>query len=130
MSSESCSACSLLVDYFPRNCSFIKLHPTHAQQIGIQTFNGATKKISRTLFLHSSLLSRTLLLKLEPSWPPPTPIFISSTQRGHMALFGNTLPALRSESCLQGESRAIIELTSFVFHLSGRAVLHCLLFNI
>lgn len=122
---------SFPVDSFPRNCFFMKLHPTCAQQINMQSkhLRGPLGRLMELFSLHSSLVSRSLLLKTEPSWPPPAPIFASSTQWGQMALFGIPLPAQRSENSSLEESWAIKELNLFALPLSGITDLQCLLFK-
>lgn len=106
---------SFPVDSFPRNCFFMKLHPPCAQQINVQSkhLRGPLGRLMELFSLHSSLVSRSLLLKTEPSWPPPAPIFASSTQWGQMALFGIPLPAQRSENSSLEESWVIKELNLF-----------------
>lgn len=109
----------------PRNCSSMKLYPIHAQQIGIQSFKEITKMMNGSIFCtvpFSPELCFSNWNHLATRHPPPIPIFVSSTQWGHMALPGIPLTALRSENCFHAESWAVtgLEIT----------VLHYLLFNI
>lgn len=100
---------------YPRNCSFMKLYLYTHSRLGFSHLRRSLRRC-REFFFCTALLSRTLLPKVTLSWPPLTPIFVSSTQWGHMALPGIPLTALRSENCFQAESWAIAGLEITVLH--------------
>lgn len=123
---ENCSTYNIPVDSFPPELWNCTLH-IH-RLVFSQLFKGTTK-IYRTLSLHSSLLSRALLLKLRTilAFPNSNLCFLNSV-RPHGSIWDHPhcteiwkLPPGRK----LGHHRAHL-----AFHRSEISVLHCLLFNI
>lgn len=108
--------------FFPPPCAGLP----HTWQVTVQPKTKGDTSANLHSFPLCSFLPGHLSSECQPSWPPCTPISVSSPQSDYWAMRGFLLSALQPRNYFQAINRVSVGLMSFVSLFSVQIVVQCL----